>query len=107
MPSRSFLHLALELLEVGEHFALLLHREDPRVARVVVDEGDVVPISFERRCLSWSPYIRVDYVKEVFAYVTLLWEWKSVLLAELTCFEHSVDSFRLEGRKSDSDEDFL
>ena len=44
-PIGFFLHLSLELLEVGEHFALLLLRKNPRVARVVVDEGDVVEAS--------------------------------------------------------------
>ena len=98
-----FLHLGLELSEVGDDFTLLLHREDPCVVRVLVDEGDVITTSSDRQHLSWSPYIRVDYVKEAFAYVALLWEWESMLFAELTCFAHSVDSFRLEDRKSDDD----
>ena len=55
MPTGFFLHLALELLKVGEHCTLLLHREDPRVERVVVDEGDVVAASADRRHLSRSP----------------------------------------------------
>ena len=42
MPTRFFLHMALELLEVGEYFTLPLHREDPRVVGVVVNEGDVI-----------------------------------------------------------------
>ena len=37
VPTGFFLDLSLELLEVREHFALLLHREDPRVARVVIE----------------------------------------------------------------------
>ena len=88
---------------MGEHFALLLHREDPRVAQVVVDEGDVVAASAERRRLSRSPYVRVDYIEEAFACGALLREWESMLFAELACFAHSVDSFRFEGRKSDYD----
>ena len=100
MSSRFFLHLALELLEVGEHFSLLLYQEDPRVAGVVVDEGNVVAAPSNRRRLSRFPYIRVYDVKEAFAYIALLWEWESMLFAELTCFAHSVDSFRLEGWKS-------
>ena len=40
-----FFYLDFELLEVGEHFTLLRHREDPYVARVVVDEGDVIATS--------------------------------------------------------------
>ena len=67
---------------MGEHFALLLHREDPRIARVVVDEGDVVAASAERRRLSRSPYVRVDYVEEAFACGALLREWESMLFAE-------------------------
>ena len=93
MPTGFFFNSTIELLEVGEHFILLLFREDPCVARVVIDEGDVVAASAERRRLSRSPYVRVDYVKETFAYGALLREWESMLLAELTCFAHSVDSF--------------
>ena len=57
MPTSFFFDLSLELLEVREHFSLLLHGEDPRVARVVVDEGDVIKASVERRRLSQSPYV--------------------------------------------------
>ena len=92
MPTHFFLHLALEVLEEGEHFILLLHREDPRVARVVVDKGDVVAASADRQCLSRSPYVQVDYVEEAFAYGALLREWESMLFSELACFPHSVDS---------------
>ena len=88
---------------MGEYFALLLHRIYPRVARVVVDEGDVVAASAERRRLSRSPYIQVDYVEESLARGPLLREWEPTLFAELACFAHLVDSFRLEGRKSDYD----
>ena len=73
-----FFDLALELLEVGEHFTLLLHREDLSVARVVVDEGYVISGSADRQHLSRSPYIRVDCVKEAFTYLALLWKGKSV-----------------------------
>ena len=69
MPTRFFIHLDLELLEVGEHFSLLLHREDPCVAGVVVDEGDVVLTSSDGRRLSWSLYVRVDHVEEAFVSV--------------------------------------
>ena len=100
MSADFFFDLSLKLLEVGEHFTLLLDWEDPCVARVVVDEGDLRTTSSDRQCLSRSPYIRVYYVNEAFAYVALLWEWESMLFAELTCFAHSVDSFRLEGWKS-------
>ena len=62
VPTSFFFDAALELLEVREHFALLLHQEDPRVARVVIDEGGVVAASAERRRLSRSPYVRVYYV---------------------------------------------
>ena len=67
MRTGFFLHLAFEPLKVGEHFALLLHREYPRLSRVVVDEGvrrssafEPVPIcpSVLRRggpCLRSSP----------------------------------------------------
>ena len=81
-----FFDLSFELLKVGEHFALLHHQEDPRVARVVVDEGDVVAASAEHRRLSRSPYVRVDYREEAFAYGARLREWESMLFAELTCF---------------------
>ena len=63
MPTGFFLDWTFEPLEVREHFTLLLHREDPRVVRVVVDEGDVVAASAERRRLSRSPYIRVYYIE--------------------------------------------
>ena len=76
-----FLHLAFEPLNLGEHFAVLLHRVYPRVARVVVDKGDVVAASAELRCLSRSPYVQVDYVEEAFACGALLWEWESMLFA--------------------------
>ena len=101
MPTDFFLHLAFEPLKVGEHFALLLQRVYPRVVRVVVNEGDVVAASAERRHLSQSPYVRVDYVKETFAYGALLREWESMLFAELACFAYSIDSFRIEGRESE------
>ena len=52
MPIGFFLDPVLGLFEVGEHFTLLLHREDPRVARVVVNEGDVVAASTDRQHLS-------------------------------------------------------
>ena len=55
------------------------HREDPRVAGVVVDEGVVVTTFSNGRDLSRSLYIRVDYVEEDFAYVALLWKGKSAL----------------------------
>ena len=103
MPIGFFLDLSLELLEVREHFALLLHREDPCVARVVVDEGDVVAASAECWRLSRSHYVRVNYVEEAFDCRALLREWESMLFFELACIAHSVDSFRLEGRKSDDD----
>ena len=103
MPTGFFLHLAFEPLKVGEHFALLLHRIYPRVARVVVDEGDVVAASAERRRLRQSPYVRVDYLEEAFAYGALLREWESMLFAELACFAHSFNSFRFEGRESEYD----
>ena len=74
MPTGFFLDLSLEPLEVREHFALLLHREDPRIARVVVNEGDIVAASAERRRLSWSPYVRMYYVEEALACGTLLRE---------------------------------
>ena len=93
MPTDFFFDLGLELLEVGEHFALLLHRKDPCVVGVVVDEGDVVPTSSDGWYLSWSPYIRVDHVEEAFAYMDLLWKGKSVLFVELTSFMYSVDLF--------------
>ena len=98
-----FLGLAFEPLKVGEHFTLLLHREDPRVAQVVVDEGDVVATSAERRRLSRSPYIRVYYVEEALACGALLREWRLMLFSELARFAYSVDSFRFEGRESDYD----
>ena len=101
MPTGFFLDLSLEPLEVREHFALLLHREDPRVARVVIDEGDVVAASAERRRLSRSPYVRVDYLEEAFSCGALLREWELMLFAELACFAYSVDSFRIEGRESE------
>ena len=72
MPTGFFLHLSLEILEVGEHFTTLLHREDPRVARVVVDGGDVVAASADHRRLSQSPYVRMDYVEEALACGALL-----------------------------------
>ena len=78
MPTGLFFDLSLELLEVREHFALLLDREDPRVTRVVVDEGDVVAASAERRRLSRSPYVRVYYVEEALACGALLREWESM-----------------------------
>ena len=84
MPTDFFFNSALKLLEVGEHFALLFRWEDPRIARVVIDEGDVVAASADRRLLSWSPYIRVYYVEEALACGALLWEWKSMLFPELT-----------------------
>ena len=84
MSADFFFDLSLKLLEVGEHFTLLLDWEDPCVARVVVDEGDLRTTSSDRQCLSRSPYIRVYYVNEAFAYVALLWEWKLRLFAELT-----------------------
>ena len=63
MPTGFFLNLYFDSLEVREHFAVLLHREDPRVTRVVIDEGDVVVASAERLRLSRSPYVRVYYVE--------------------------------------------
>ena len=92
MSTGFFSDLALQLLEVGQHFALLLHREDPHVARVVVDEGDIVSASADLRCLSWSPYIQMYDIEKAFAYVALLRKWESMLFAELTCFAYSVDS---------------
>ena len=59
-----FLDLSLELLEVREQFTLHVHPEDPHVARMVVDEGDVVAASAERQRLSRTPYIRVYYIEE-------------------------------------------
>ena len=103
MPTGFFFDSAVELLEVGEHFALLLDWEDPHRAGVVVDEGNVVVASADRRDFSRSPYIQVDDIKEAFAYVVLLWEWESMLFSALTCFAHLVDSFRLECRQSDDD----
>ena len=70
---------------------------------MVVDEGDVVAASAERRRLSRSLYVRVDYIEEAFAYGALLREWESMLFTELACFAHSVDSFRFEGRESEYD----
>ena len=103
MPTGFFFNLALELLEVEEHFVILLHRVDPRVARVVVDEGYVVSAFVDCQRLSQSPYIRVYDVEEAFACGALLREWESMLFAELTRFAYSVDPFRLECRKSDED----
>ena len=48
MATDFFLDLSHELLEVSEHFTLLLHREDPFLTRVVIDEGDVVAASAAR-----------------------------------------------------------
>ena len=79
-----FFDLALELLEVGEQFTALLHWEDQCVARVVVDVGDVITASSNRRLLSWFPYIQVYYLEEAFAYVALLWKGKSMFFAKLT-----------------------
>ena len=75
MPTSFFFDLTLELLEVGEHLTLLLHLEDPCVARLVVDEGDVESVSADRRHFSRSPYIRVYDVEKAFARVALLREW--------------------------------
>ena len=59
--------------------------------------------SAERRRLSRSPYVRVDYLEEAFAYGALLREWESMLFSELARFAHSVDSFRFEGQESEYD----
>ena len=93
MPTSFFFYSVLEFLEVGEHFALLLDREDPRVPRVVVDEGDVVTTSSDGQSLSRCPYIRGCDVEEALAYGALLREWEWMLFAELRCFAHSVNSF--------------
>ena len=103
MPTNFFLDAAFQPLEVREHFAVLHHREDPCVERMVVDEGDVVAASTEHRRLSRSPYIRVNNIEEAHTCGALLREWESMLFFELACIAHSVDSFRLEGRKSDYD----
>ena len=57
----------------------------------------------DRQHLSRFPYVRVYYVEEALACGALLREWRSMLLSQLACFTHSVDSFRIEGRKSDYD----
>ena len=103
MLTNFFFDSSLELLEVGEDFSLLLHREDPCIVRVVINEGDVVAASANRRCLSRFLYVVVDYVEEALAYRVFLGKWESMLFAELTCFAHSVESFQLEGQKSNYD----
>ena len=54
-----------------------------------VDERDVVSASSKCGHLERSPHIKVDYVQEVFTYNPFLWEWMSMLFANLACFTHS------------------
>ena len=72
MSAHFFLDLFLELLEVKKHFTLLLDWKDPHVAIIVIDEGDVIPASSNRRLLSRFPYVGVNQIKEAFTYMSIL-----------------------------------
>ena len=62
MPTSCLFDFAFEFLEMSEHFALLLHRVDPRVPGEVVDEEQVILASAECSRLSRSPYVGMDYI---------------------------------------------
>ena len=57
MKNGCLFDFVLELLEVREHFTLLLHREYLGVLGEVVDECHLVPASLECCRLGWSPHI--------------------------------------------------
>ena len=69
-----------------EDFALPLNEVDPRVPRVIVNEGDEISTPAKTNILCRSPYIRMYQVELVLASIMLVGERKSVLLPELARF---------------------
>ena len=56
------------------------------MSSVVIDEGYKVTACTETHVLCRSPYIRMDHIELISAPITLVREWKSVLLPKLTGF---------------------
>ena len=75
-----------EVSETVDDFALPLNEVDPRVPRVVVDEGDEISAPAKTNILCRPPYIGMYLVELIPAPVTLVGERKLVLLPELVGF---------------------
>ena len=59
---------------------LLRDQAHPIVRSVVIDQGYKVKSSSDAHILWWSPDIRMDQIELVMTLITLVGEWKSVLL---------------------------
>ena len=86
LPSSFPFNKAFHLQETAEDFTLLRDQAHPSVPSVVIDEGYKVTASSDAHVLCWSPYIRMDHIDQISTPITLVEEWKSVLLPELTGF---------------------
>jgi hypothetical protein len=86
LPSRLVLHEPFQVSEAVEDFAVSLNEVDPCVPRVVVDEGNQVSASAKTNILRWPPYVGMYQIEFVTAPITIVGEWKSVLLPELAGF---------------------
>ena len=74
---------ALHLQDNRENFALFLDQAHPSVPSVIINQGYKVTASSNAHILCRSPYIRMDHIEQISTLITLVGEWKSVLLAEL------------------------